>query len=40
VGAGLNWQATSQLSIFTNYDIQMNDYQVFNVGSGSLQYVW
>jgi len=40
VGAGLSWQATSQLSIFTNYDIQMNDYQVFNVGSGGLQYVW
>jgi len=40
VGAGLSWQATSQLSIFTNYDIQMNDNQVFNVGSGGLQYVW
>ena len=40
VGAGLSWQATRQFSVYANYDIQMNDYQVFNVGSGGLQYVW
>ncbi|WP_437221958.1 autotransporter domain-containing protein [Planctomicrobium sp. SH661] len=40
LGGGLSWQATSQFSVFANYDIQMNDYQVFNVGSGGLQYIW
>lgn len=40
LGAGLNWQLTTNWSLAANYDSQINQNQTFHAGSGTLTYVW
>ncbi|MDZ4820918.1 MAG: autotransporter domain-containing protein, partial [Planctomycetota bacterium] len=40
LGGGIGWQLTDQLSFSADYDAQVNDQQVFHVGSATMQYLW
>ena len=40
IGLGGKWDLNSQLSLFANYDLQVNARQTANYGSGGLQYSW
>ncbi|WP_437230948.1 autotransporter-associated beta strand repeat-containing protein [Planctomicrobium sp. SH661] len=40
LGTGFNYEVSSRVSMYANYDLQFNDRQVFNMGSGGFLVVW
>jgi outer membrane autotransporter protein len=40
LGTGVQWVLNRRTSLFANYDLQFNEHQVWNAGSGGLQFVW
>lgn len=40
VGGGVNWKLNDGLTLFADYDLQINAVEAFHLGSGGMQYVW
>lgn len=40
LGPALTLNPTDRLTLYVDYNLQMNTHQVFHLGSGGLQYVW
>ena len=40
LGGGLDWRLNSQLALFANYDLQVNDRQALHLGSGGAELRW
>jgi len=40
VGGGLNLEFQPGARLFAGYDVQLNEHQVFHVGSGGLEFLW
>ncbi len=40
LGMGLKLQATEQIMLFTDYNVQVNDRQVTHTGSGGFEVQW
>jgi outer membrane autotransporter protein len=40
VGGGVQWQLSPSVSLFGNYDVQVNTRETLNTGSGGIQFAW
>ena len=40
LGSGVNWHPQRNLSLYGNYDLQVNSQQTLHIGSGGLSYQW
>jgi outer membrane autotransporter protein len=40
LGGGMGWRVTERITLTGDYDAQINERQVFHIGSANVQYVW